>query len=86
MTMLDFMWDPGAMVRTFERNYLPGPAWPAVSTEVAKKVGYVTVLPTGEDLNFNLRVLRSSARIKILPCIRYRQDAYSQSLLGNIRL
>jgi hypothetical protein len=59
--MLDFMLGLGAMVRTFERNYLPGPAWPAVSTEVAKKVGYVTVLPTGEDLDFNLRLLRSSA-------------------------
>ena len=86
MTMLDFMLDPGAMVRTFERNYLPGPAWPAVSTEVAKKVGYATALPTGEDLDFNLRVLRSSARIKMLPCIRYRQDAYPQSLSRNIRL
>ena len=86
MTMLDFMWDPGAMVRTFERNYLPGPAWAAVSTEVAKKVGYATALPTGEDLGFNLRVLRSSARIKILRYIRYRQDAYPQSLSRNISL
>ena len=85
MTMLDFMWDPGAMVRTFERNYLPGPAWPAVSTEVAKKVGYVTALPTGEDLDYNFRVLRSSVQIKMLPCIRYRQGAYPQSLSRNIR-
>lgn len=84
--MLDFMLDPGAMLRTFERNYLPVPAWPAVRTEVAKKVRYVTALPTGEDLDFNLRVLRSSGRIKMLPCIRYRQYAYPQSLSLNIRL
>ncbi len=74
------------MLRTFERNYLPVPAWPAVRTEVAKKVRYVTALPTGEDLDFNLRVLRSSGRIKMLPCIRYRQYAYPQSLSLNIRL
>ena len=84
--MLDFMLDPGAMLRTFERNYLPVPAWPAVRTEVAKKVRYVTALPTGEDLDFNLRVLQSSARIKMLPRIGYRQYAYPQSLSRNIRL
>ena len=49
-------------------------------------MGYDTALPTGEDLDFNLRVLRSSARIKMLPRIGYRQYAYPQSLSRNIRL
>lgn len=86
LSMPDFMLEPGAMVRTFERNYLPGPAWPAVRTEVAKKVGYDVALPTGEDLDFNLRALQSSARIRMLPCIVYRQYAYPQSLSRNIEL
>ncbi len=86
LTMPDFMLESGAMVRTFERNYLPGPAWPAVRTEVAKNVGYDTALPTGEDIDFNLRALLSSARFKMLPSIGYRQFAYPQSLSRNIEL
>ncbi len=81
-----FMLEPGAMVRTFERNYLPGPAWPAVRTQVAKEVGYDVTLPTGEDLDFNLRALRLGAHFGMSRNIGYRQFAYTHSLSRDLSL
>ncbi len=80
LDMPAFMLEPGAMVRNFERNYLPGPAWPAARTQIAKEVGYDAALPTGEDLDFNLRALRLGARFGMSRNIGYRQFAYAHSL------
>lgn len=86
LDMPDFMLDSGAMVRTFERNYLPGPAWPAVKAQVAKEVGYDVKLPTGEDLDFNLRALRLGAKFSMSKNIGYRQFAYPHSLSRDLSL
>ena len=71
---------PGAMVRTFEKNYLPGPTCPGVNAEFAERIGYDRGLPTGEDIDFNLRALAGEARFEILPSVRHRQYHYSSSL------
>lgn len=81
-----FMLESGAMVRTFERNYLPGPAWPALRTQFAKEIGYDVTLPTGEDLDFNLRALRAGARFVISTDVGYNQYAYPQSLSRDLSL
>ena len=86
LDMPGFMRKPGAMVRTFERNYLPGPAWPGVCTEFAKKIGYDRGLPTGEDIDFNLRALAGGARFEILASIGYRQYHYPSSLSRNLKV
>lgn len=80
----DFMKEPGSMVRTFERNYLPGPAWPGVNTAFAKRVGYDRKLTTDEDIDFNLRALAQGARFRILSSAGYRQYHYPESLSRNI--
>jgi len=84
--MPGFMRAPGAMVRTFERNYLPGPAWPGVNTEFAKRIGYDLGLPTGEDIDFNLRALACEARFEILPSVGYRQYHFPSSLSRDLDL
>jgi len=86
LEMPAFMLKENAMARTFERNYLPGPAWPGVRTELAKKIGYDVALPTGEDLDFNLRAFRSGARFKMTTHVGYRQIAYPESLSRNLSL
>ena len=78
--MPGFMKTPGAMVRTFERNYLPGPVWPGVNMEFAKRIGYDRGLPIGEDIDFNLRAVVGEARLEILPSVGYRQHHYPRSL------
>ncbi len=86
LDMPAFMLSRGGMARSFERNYLPGPAWPAVRTEVAKELGYDTALPTGEDLDFNLRALRSGARFLMSTEAGYKQVAYGSSLSRDLSL
>ena len=71
---------PGAMFRAFEKNYLPGPTCPGVNAEFAERIGYDRGLPTGEDIDFNLRALAGEARFEILPSVRHRQYHYSSSL------
>lgn len=80
LAMPPFLRASGDAVRLFERNYLPGPAWPGVRTAFARRVGYDAALPTGEDLDFNLRAYRAGGRFAFLPEVGYRQHAYRQSL------
>ena len=77
LDMPEFMRTPGAMVRTFERNYLPGPTCPGVNAEFAELIGYDRGLPTGEDIDFNLRALTGEERFEILPSVRHSHYHYS---------
>lgn len=81
-----FLSRPPGLLRLFERNYLPGPAWPALRTELARGVGYDRALPTAEDLDFNLRALKAGARVALLEEVGYCQYAYRRSLSRDLRL
>lgn len=82
----DFLLKEGAMVRSFERNYLPGPAWPALRTDLALRFGYDASLATGDDLDFILRAIKAGASIETLDLIGYRQYAYGSSLSRKLDL
>lgn len=70
----------GAGVRLFERNHLPGLAWPLVRTSFAQQIGYDADLPTADDLDFSLRALRAGGRLGFVSECGYRQFAYPPSL------
>jgi glycosyltransferase involved in cell wall biosynthesis len=73
-----------AACRLFERNYLPGPAWPALRTEFAKRVGYDASFVTGDDIDFILRGLTAGGRFRFVDAVGYRQHAYPTSLSRNL--
>ena len=80
-----FLRAEGRMVRCFERNYLPGPAWPGLRTDFAKSIGYDTELVSGDDLDFLLRAIVKGGRLVAIPEIGYRQYAYSMSLSRDLK-
>jgi glycosyltransferase involved in cell wall biosynthesis len=80
LPMPAFMQPAGAAVRLFERNHVPGPAWPLVRTDFARRVGYDATLPTADDLDFMLRGLRAGGRFGFVAEHGYRQYAYPTSL------
>jgi glycosyltransferase involved in cell wall biosynthesis len=80
LPMPPWMVVPGAAVRQFERNHAPGPAWPLVSTRLARMVGYDPVLPTADDLDFMLRACTTGAELGFVTSVGYRQYAYRDSL------
>ncbi|MBK1878235.1 glycosyltransferase family 2 protein [Pelagicoccus mobilis] len=75
-----FLWEGMGLYRSFERNYLPGPAWPAARVEFARKVGYDPEQNACEDTDFILRALRLGAKWELLSEVGYRQFAYETSL------
>lgn len=80
LPMPPFITRPGAAVRLFERNHVPGPAWPLLRTEVAARVGYDRALPTADDLDFVLRAYQQGARLGFVASCGYRQHAYPASV------
>ncbi len=80
LPMPDFLGGGHAACRLFERNYLPGPAWPALRTATARTIGYDVDYPTGDDVDFIFRALTAGARFVFLDEIGYRQHAYPASL------
>ena len=80
LPMPPFMGHAAAAVRLFERNHVPGPAWPLVRTEVARRVGYDRQLPTADDLDFMLRLVCAGGRLGFVESCGYRQFAYPSSL------
>jgi hypothetical protein len=80
LPMPAFMTRPGAAVRLFERNHVPGPAWPLVRTDVARRVGYDPALPTADDLDFMLRACCQGASLGFSTDCGYRQYAYPASV------
>lgn len=64
----------------FMRNFLPGPAWPLVRSDVARKVGFDNSLLAAEDLDFNLRAIMDGYTLGFVDALGYRQYAYSNSL------
>ncbi len=86
LPMPEFMLEPGGIVRLFERNYLPGPAWPGVRVAFARDLGYDTELPTGEDIDFNLRAIAAGGRFRLLAQTGYRQFHYPDSLSRDLEL
>jgi glycosyltransferase involved in cell wall biosynthesis len=85
LPMPEFMLQPGAAVRLFERNHTPGPAWPLVRTEFARRIGYDVLLPTADDLDFMLRGLRAGGRFGFVGSVGYRQYGYPTSLSRDLR-
>jgi hypothetical protein len=83
LPMPEFMRRSGAAVRLFELNHTPGPAWPLVSTEFARRVGYDPALPTADDLDFMLRGVKAGGRLGFVAECGYRQYAYPGSLSRN---
>lgn len=81
-----FLYERNGIYRLFERNYLPGPAWPALRTNFARRIGYDVSLPTGDDLDFNLRALVAGGNFRLLPLVGYRQYAYDDSLSRDLSL
>lgn len=75
-----FMLRKGAAVRLFERNWLPGSAWPLLNTSFARSIGYDPDLPAAEDLDFNLRACARGGRLGFRAEVGYRQFAYPNSL------
>jgi glycosyltransferase involved in cell wall biosynthesis len=75
-----FLSPPGALVRSFERNYLPGSAWPLARTSFARQVDYDTGQPSAEDIDFLLRAIRAGGRCAVTESVGYRQYAYPTSL------
>ncbi|MBI2565660.1 MAG: glycosyltransferase family 2 protein [Candidatus Schekmanbacteria bacterium] len=81
-----FMLEPDGPLRLFERNYLPGLAWPVVRTDLARRVGYDPCLATADDIDFALRALRAGARVGVSAAIGYRQYALANSLSRDLTL
>lgn len=71
---------PSGAVRLFERNHVPGPAWPLVRTAFARRLGYDSQLPTADDLDFLLRAVVAGAPLGFVDSCGYRQFAYPSSL------
>lgn len=86
LEMPPFLADKHGDLRLFERNYLPGPAWPGARTAFARSVGFDRDLPTADDLDFNLRSLLAGGRMGFQDSVGYCQFAYKSSLSRNIGL
>lgn len=80
LPMPPFMAHPAAAVRLFERNHVPGPAWPLLRTAAARSLGYDDALPTADDLDFLLRGVCAGRRWGFVTEAGYRQYAYPDSL------
>jgi glycosyltransferase involved in cell wall biosynthesis len=80
LAMPQFMRRPGAAVRLFERNHLPGPAWPLITSRFARRIGYDPFLPTADDLDFMLRGVVAGGQFGFVTQCGYRQYAYPASL------
>ncbi|MGB5495447.1 MAG: glycosyltransferase, partial [Sedimenticolaceae bacterium] len=80
LPMPDFMLRKNGAVRLFERNWLPGPAWPLLRTDFARDIGYDPLLPAADDLDFNLRACVRQGRLGFCEMLGYRQFAYPDSL------
>ena len=76
----EFVLAPGGIVRSFERNYLPGSAWPLARTAFVRRVGFDSGQASAEDLDFLLRAIVLDARVELVRNCGYRQYAYPSSL------
>lgn len=86
LTVPDFLRRPGAAVRLFERNFLPGDTQIGFRTRVLREVGgYDRSLRGAEGLDVLLRAVRAGARTAFGDEVGYRMHAYPGSLSRNLQ-
>ncbi len=85
LTVPTFLRRPGAAVRLFERNFLPGDTQVAFRTSVFRDAGgYDATLRGPESFDLLLRVVRAGARLVFGDTVGYRMYAYPASLSRNL--
>jgi glycosyltransferase involved in cell wall biosynthesis len=85
LTVPAFLKKPGAAVRLFERNYLPGDTQVAFRPDVFRAAGgYNPAVVGPESFDLLLRAISSGARLWFGDAIGYRMHAYPASLSRNL--
>ncbi|MFZ0430921.1 MAG: glycosyltransferase, partial [Acidobacteriota bacterium] len=75
----DFLRDPSAACRLFERNYLPSVGHLALRTALARALLYDEEMNGGDDYDFALRLVRAGARFAFSSRLGYCMHAYPGS-------
>lgn len=85
LTVPSFLKKPGAAVRLFERNYLPGDTQVAFRPDVFRAAGgYNPAVVGPESFDLLLRAISSGARLWFGDAAGYRMHAYPTSLSRNL--